>query len=488
MLSITLHISFNNVTKKLTYSKTQTINEVLRDCTEKFKIPGSTGELRYNGKKLDDSLPIRLTNLINNSKVVFEKTNDKLERDVNLKIVWNYKTEVKTFVEKFKNTLTPTEIIQAIEKKHNIEIQKHGIFEINILDRRLRSDLNDFTKELVEIVGPLATSMVARINYITDGKTEEQDKINELQKSQMLHYQARLREEAHRKELVEKERTLKESEQANNITILTGSQASEPNVSVPQLSEKSSVHKESDQLVHQESMTRKDEDETSGAVNNSSNMVVEEDAMDTIYIPSSFTTYENPDTDYNMTVEQAKKYHKLVVNSRMRPKPFTEKRKPNKYLIRIRFPDRNILQLNIADARTSLGQLCKRIDDHLLPQYQRHYNLKIAHPPFSLIPLSLSTNPTPMQELPQFQDEKLTLIWEPLEKASGPYLERADIEIKESNRLPELVLEQNRNSLPDSSGLHADATVPASLQNALGNRSLSSLPAKSKFPKWFRPK
>lgn len=488
MLSITLHISFNNVTKKLTYSKTQTINEVLRDCTTKFKIPGSAGELRYNGKKLDDSLPIRLTNLINNSKVVFEKTNDKLEKDVNLKIVWNYKSEVKTFVEKFKNTLTPREIIQAIEKKHNIEIEKNGAFEINILDRRMRSDLNDFMKALVEVVGPLATSMVARINYITNGKTEEQDKINELQKNQMSQYQARLREEAHRKELAEKEKIAKEAEQANNATISTDNQTAEPVVPESRLSDKSSIHRELDQLVHQENKTQKDLDEDNSAVNNASNMEVEEDAKDTIYIPSSFKTYENPDTDYNMTVDQAKKYHKLVVNSRMRPKPSTEKRKPTKYLIRIRFPDRNILQLNIADARTSLGQLCKRIDEHLIPQYQRNYNLKIAHPPFSLIPLSLSTNLTPLQELPQFQDEKLTLIWEPLEKASGPFLERADIEIKESNRLPELVLEQNRNSLPESSVLHADAAVPTSLHNALGNRSLSSLSAKSKFPKWFRSK
>ncbi|CCE78089.1 Piso0_000702 [Millerozyma farinosa CBS 7064] len=488
MSSITLHISFDNVTKKLTYSKTQTINEVLRDCTVKFKIPGSAGELRYNGKKLDDTLPIRLTNLINNSKVVFEKTNEKLEKDVNLKIVWNHKADVRTFVERFKNSLTPREIIQTIEKKHHIEIEKHGVYEINILDRRMRSDSNDLSKALVELVGSSASSMVARISYITNGKTEEQDKINELQKNQMSQYQARLREEAHRKELAEKEKMAKEAEQVNNATTSTDIQSTEPDVPEPQLSDKPSINKESDQLVRQENEAQRDVDEGNGAVTNARNMEVEQEAKDTIYIPSSFRTYENPDTDYNMTVDQAKKYHKSVVNSRMRPRSTTEKRKPTKYLIRIRFPDRNILQLNIADAHTSLGQLCKRIDEYLVPQYQRNYNLKIAYPPFSLIPLSLSTNSTPLQELPQFQDEKLTLIWEPLEKAAGPFLERADVEIKESNRLPELVLEQNRNSLPDSSVSHADAAVPTSLQNASGNRSLTSSSAKSKFPKWFRSK
>lgn len=117
MLTVTFNISFSNTNKKVTSVKSQSVNQLIQTALEKFKIDGQQGELFHNGKKLDSSLPIRLTNLVNNSKLVLVVSHESKEKLVNIKLAINAKNEIKSYILKTSNTRSLMEILKSLREE-----------------------------------------------------------------------------------------------------------------------------------------------------------------------------------------------------------------------------------------------------------------------------------------------------------------------------------------------------------------------------------
>lgn len=497
MLTVTFNISLSNTSKKVASAKSQSVNQLVQTALEKFKIDGQQGELFHNGKKLDSSLPIRLTNLVNNSKLVLVVSDESKEKLVNIKLAINAKNEIKSYILKTSNTRSLMEILEEFERENDCDIRGGGEFELTVLNSKIGSGSEEITSSLKSIIGSDVSSLVMRLAYLqTNNNAEEQQKINEIQKQRMKEYQRQERErreveqrnqeEAARHEAARQE--LQQQEQVQTTVQADEVDASQAPESLHNSAKRHLNHSEAVQFNTSETATTDDTTTPEGS-DQSSPVPIEQ--KDTLYIPSAFSTYENPDDDYEMTVDQAQKYHKMIINSSKKhaaPKP---KSKPSKYSIRIKFPDRIMLQLEMNDPTAKLGHLLKKIDEYLVPEFQNNYNLKIGYPPFSKIPMSLTHNNTPLADSPFFQDEKIVLIWESLvPHVKGPYIVESDFareNVKRINELPEIKLETNRTNLPADSNPRSAVPPAPSSSSSYHNSEKSSANASKKIPKWFKP-
>ena len=182
-----------------------------------------------------------------------------------------------------------------------------------------------------------------------------------------------------------------------------------------------------------------------------------------IYKPSSTTTYENPEEDYEFTLDHAKKYQELIRYKPTKPKAKIEK-VPQKYHIRIKFPNNYLLEIKFDNTNVKFGELVKKIDDNLTEDFKSNYNLKVSYPPFKKFNISFSLNQTFLLKLPEFDtNEKVLLIWET--DKTGQYL--VNDQAVDFGYLPEVQLEQNRRDLPDEQNKSKKLT-------------------KDKTPKWFK--
>lgn len=496
MLSVTFNISYNNTSKKVACGKSQSVNQLVQTALEKFKVTGQHGELFHNGKRADSSLPIRLTNLVNNSKLVLVVSDESKEKIVNIKLAINAKNEIKSYILKTSNTKSLREILEEFEKNNGCDIMGGEEFELTVLNSKIGGNSEEMKSSLKSIIGSDVSSLVMRLAYLqANSNAEEQQKINEIQMQRMREYQRQEREKKEIEQRSREEAARQTSQQqqhhehhehhevqsADNVENRKASEAS--NNSFKRQLDRS----EAAQTSTSETATTDDTTTPEGS-DQASPAPIEQ--KDTLYIPSQFSTYENPDDDYEMTVDQAQKYHKMIINSSKKPAAPKPKSKPSKYSIRIKFPDRLMLQLEMSDPTAKLGHLLKKIDEYLVPEFQNNYNLKIGYPPFSKIPISLTHNNTPLEDSPFFQDEKIVLIWESLTThAKGPYIVENDFareNIKRINELPEIKLETNRSNLPaDPSPRSAVPSVPSS--GISQNAEKSSVNTSKKVPKWFKP-
>lgn len=501
MLTLTFNISLNNTNKKVACAKSQSVNQLVQAALEKFRINGQHGELFHNGKKLDSSLSIRLTNLVNNSKLVLVVSDESKEKLVNIKLAINAKNEIKSYILKTSNIRSLIEILEEFERSNTCDIRGAGEFELTVLNSKIGSGSDEINSSLKSIIGSDVSSLVMRLVYLQiNSNAEEQQKINEIQKQRMKDYQ---RQEKDKKELEQKaqEETARQKsqqqhqqqQQSDQHQIQTTTQADD--FETPKAPESTNIRAKR-QLIHagttdvnpSEAATTEHTSASEGFNQTSSEPI---EHKDTLYIPSSFSTYENPDDDYEVTVDQAQKYHKMILNSSKKSAAPRPKPKPSKYSIRIKFPDRLMLQLEVGDPSAKLGNLLKKIDEYLLPEFQNNYNLKIGYPPFSKIPMTLTHNNTSLADSPFFQDEKIVLIWESLTShTKGPYIVESDFareNIKRIDELPEIKLETNRSNLPtDSKPLSKIPPVPSS-GSLSHNSEKPSVNVSKKVPKWFKP-
>ncbi|KAF8002315.1 hypothetical protein HF325_003280 [Metschnikowia pulcherrima] len=217
--------------------------------------------------------------------------------------------------------------------------------------------------------------------------------------------------------------------------------------------------------------------------NNLESWTLPEVNEDTLYVPLKSTsgTYENPDADYELTSNQAEKYYKILKSMQGKPaKKFAKK--PSKYTIRIRFPDRALLDLHFEDPATKLGQLLRKLDSYLLEKHINSYHLKSGLPPFEEIQFGFGANNTSLCDHPHFQQEKILLIWESQSVSAGPYLKQYLLR-KDVSELPTVVLESHRGDL------EADEESSKGIRSTADSRSAdgkSKARAKG-MPKWFRP-
>ncbi|KAK6205149.1 uncharacterized protein RJT21DRAFT_111683 [Scheffersomyces amazonensis] len=506
MSSITFNVVYNTVTKKVTVTKTNTIQQLINASLTTFKINDKKydGKLYHNDKALDTALPIRLTSLYNNTKLVLKVTKieagdsqNGLEKsiDINIKLIASVaggRGETKSFIHKVSNQVTLSQLLTSFEEKYPGEVlgQSGAQLQLSILNLNYESDQFDAVK-LSSVVGSNVTSLVIRLSYGNGSedkkrKNEEQQEIIRLQ----LQQQAERNRKAKEQEELEREQARKELKR----------QQAEDELKRQQTQEESSIQEQQSHIV--------DQDIDYQPVVSKSNVaktVVEDDngyvfnqpevkETPLLYVPNDRTaTYDNPEEDYEMTVNQAMTYQKIIQKSAIRKKPL-ERKRPTKYLIRVRFPDRNILQLNFINDVESLkyGQLVHKIDELLHIEYiNKAYNLKLSYPPFSKIDINFSNNNLKLVDMKEFQSEQISLIWELVDgngNGNGPYIDQGKIgEIKHSDELPEVMLENHRKELPGDISTRTNKSNETSNSNSNSNTDEKDGNSSSrKTPKWLK--
>ncbi|ABN66163.1 predicted protein [Scheffersomyces stipitis CBS 6054] len=449
MSSLSFNVSYNSITKKVTVPRSNTVQQLIAVSLDKFSINSGKygGQLYHNNKLLESSLSLRLANLINNSKLTLKTTNLAASaQQINVKLMISSDSEgTKQIINKVDSNATLLELLQQFETSENIQLLTKPS-QLGILSVTYPSDSYSSTR-LGSLVGNVS-NVVIRFNY-TMGvdtaklKQQEQQESVKLQLKQQQERIARQREEERakaQKELElqkqqEQDQALKEEEEEEETP--------EPTESIIETKEKPSIPSST---INADSILEKESYQFQTPQ-------IEETPL--LFVPgnSNSALYENPDEDYEMTVSQAKTYQQLIQNSGKKRKA-KQINKPVRLLIRVKFPDRSILQINfVNDVDTiKLGHLVKKIDGLLKPEYINHYNIKAGYPP-QTIPLNFENNNTFLVDIPDFQSERIVLIWELSDGApskNGPFLNEQLIEdVKTSTDLPEVVLESHRGELPD---------------------------------------
>lgn len=462
MASLVLHVRLGRVTKKVVCQNTLTVNQLIELAVSKFGEEGMNGELTHGGKRLDRTLPLRLTNIVNNSRVELELQRNREAKEVQIKLNMSDGKDTLTYVDRVSDGLSIKQVLETFETKHNIRIFGKGKFETVILNARVKSDDAEMSSSLRLIAGDVG-SLVMRLAYSKrEGvDKEEQLKINRKQVEQMREYQ---RQEKARREILEKERLTRDVQRQEAQSDEHETPTQSPLV----------AHEQKNDVG-----ITKAQDTDASYDSNSSQELSDYDKSDTLYVPSKVIRYENPEEDYEMTVDQAKIYHKLVVASGKRH-PKKERQIPSEYSVRIRFPDQKLLQLHIPDSSTKLGNFLKKLDLYLSPTFKSNYVLKLGHPPFAKLTLSFAENEKPLNELMEFQEERIVLIWEPLSNDKGPFIKESLLDeghVKQLGDLPEVKEEQRGNRYI------SEGTTTSTSSRTTNRQSKES---DGKFPKWLK--
>lgn len=464
-MSLTLHVSLHTATKKIVVPKSGTVGQLVSLLVEKFgHIPAEYAHARvlHNNKALDNLLPLRFTNLINNSKVSLELGDKSLvaPKPINVKVVVSQPdTSLKTVVLKLENSATVAQLLDQV-KEQGAQLSESLV--VNTVGGRFGRDDARFNQSLRIVLGDVSSAVV-RVEHPKkdEDRDREQREAVRRQQDEYARRQRRLEEER-----AEKGGTVQPPVLPQQDEEVTNKDEEEPSGPVQEEEAKGELQEQKDinsGFVQDGQIGQPVQAQTGDGV--------------TLFKPSgSRTLYENPDEDYELSVAQAQKYHKLVSQLAMR-RPSSTPSPPANYTIRIKFPNQSILQLFFADASVKLGALVKKLDLLVVPKYINHYNLKLGFPPFSTLSLSFDDNARPLSEIPGFSGSKVTLIWELTHfdaDLSGPFLVENSIDVKNSEQLPEVHLEGHRAELDDE----APQPLP----------SRSSTSTGKKVPKWFKTK
>ena len=501
MSSINFNITYERQpVKKVTISKASTINQLVSQSLTVFKINPSlfSGKLYHNDKLLDGTLPIRLTNLLNNSKLILKLTKKKIEsgiinQEINVKFM---NDQGENLVKKISNNLKLNDVI----KEFGGDLTRPSI--LRILELNIDSEKYD-SITLESIVGD-SKNVIIRLNYKKnfDGQSKE-----EIERKQQEAIKLHIEQEKLRKQKDNEARLTAELEKKKQQQ---QQQEEEFKIHDDVKSEKDIEMKEPEDDIEQvdnnepepEPEPEPEQPQQVEQIDESNHYTFkEEELKDTpeLYIPSETPqkSYNNPDEDYEVTLHQVKAYQNMIRNAGQR-KPFKNKVSmtlPKKYQIRLKFPDGTILQINFIEdvEQIKFGQLIKKIDELLLPDFINEYNLKNSVPPFTTLDMNFNINNEYLHKLPDFQQERIMLIWE-LQKKNlnihGPYVKNNQLTIKKIDELPERILETHRGELPD------DESHKKKLSQKNSNKSTANDDnddnqkdsKKSKVPKWFKMK
>lgn len=489
MSSINFNIIYERqLPKKVTIAKASTINQLISQALTVFLIdPASyTGKLYHNDKLLDGSLPLRLTNLLNNSKLVL-KTSKKsssgiTNQDINVKFM---NDQGGSAVKKISNGLKLNEVV----REFGGDLTRPSI--LRILELNIESEKYDqVTSE--SIVGD-SKNVVIRLNY---RKSNDEANKEATERKQQEAIRLHIEQEKLRKQKEERERLVELDKKKEIPPVYENDAKSEKDIEMKEPDE------EPEEAQHVETKpVAKNPPPLETTADSNHYTFKEEELEDTpqLYVPSKTPqkSYNNPDEDYEVTLNQVKAYQNMIRNSGKR-KPSKNKvplSLPKKYQIRIKFPDGTILQINFIEnvSEVKFGQLIKKIDELLLPEFINEYNLKNGVPPFTTIDMNFTTNNEYLHKLPDFQQERIMLIWELQKKdlnVHGPYVKNSQLTIKQSDELPERVLETHRGELPDDDQYrrHHHHHHTASQNNSSKPATDADKSKESKVPKWFKMK
>ncbi|KAI5960262.1 hypothetical protein CANMA_004042 [Candida margitis] len=482
MATIALNITYQGQPKKFTVNKSQTISQFISQCLTSYSIDANTfgAELYHNNKALDSASPIRLTNLLNNAKLTLKVKKLDSNKEINVKFI----SEKGTVVKKFTVATTLEDIVEQTVGR----LQKPT--QLRILDLVISYEKYT-TATLGSIVGN-ANSVVIRLE--NQKSTNEKDALFRKQQEANRLQLA----EAHKRKEVETQKKLQEEQERQRLEHERSKQVKQEPTEEPEEPEEDVEMREAAEdtpstVTESESSPSTGEAQADGT---GANFVYEEEKADEtpkLYMPSNKPSpaYQNPEEDYNMTVDQAKTYQNVIRNSAKRVKK-TDVKKPAKYFIRVKFPDGAMLQINFLENahEVKFGSLVKKLDELLIPEFINSYNLKIGYPPFTKLNQSFALNNEKLHNLDEFKSEQVVLIWE-LSKESnkthkGPFLnnESKDLVIKPSDELPAVKLEKHRSELP--AGEKKTGLFKSKPKSKDGEDKDDK--KKSKLPRWLKMK
>lgn len=495
MLTLALKITYNKVTKTVHCKGSLTINQLVELSLKSFNVNKSfTGDLVHNGKTVDKSLPLRWSNFTNNTRFELRVYELKDDLEVSVKLVVSDNKETTSYISKVSNSLSIKNVIHKFEEVHGIQlIQGDRPFEILLMRNRIMYDDKQIERRLVDILGNQGNSVQMRLTYISRSfnNTQEQQEINEIQKKSIREYQLKKKEEIENLQQEEEEKEIRKQEDSKLKAAENEKEKKEEELRKEEISQgndetsgtrrgllaEDEVESKTSRVetTRGESLTAKEQEKEKQPAR-----------KDTLYKPSAYLRYENPDSDYDMTVDQARKYHKLIRDSSRpsRPKP---KQVPKRYSIRVKFPDRNILQLELENSQVTMNHFISKLNSHLIDN-TIPYTLRIGYPPFSKISLLLEEDEKAMLSWPEFQNEKLLLIWEPQISVKPPYISTESLEdanIKKFEDIPEVKLDSSQplidsNEGPSESSRQTDRPISQPFRSGLHSESTS------KIPKWLK--
>lgn len=490
-MSYTFNVSYKSVSKKVSCPRSATVNDLILASFQKFNVETSqNGLLTYSGKKLDGLLPVRLSNLVNNAKL--ELSVSAGNSVVTLKVVAAIGDESITKIIKVASSSTLAELVDEFRNKTEIDSDwSDKRIQLSVLQAIKDNLTSDFAQIRVATVIGSATNAVMRLLVEKKDAQQKREMLQEEQRVLRQQLEEKRREERLLKKeeeemqvddksvLEEKDVEMEDSEETENAEV-------ESCGKFKAVETKTGLASGGNDIGHSAKSTGDSGDNSrestqfSGAAGlsdqPSDHFELVEEREDTLYVPNTRTAiYENPDEDYTVTINQAERYYKMIKSMQGGPKITKEISKPQKYVVRIRFPDRSLLDLPIDDPTIKLGQLLKKIDGYVAEKFINTYKLKNGLPPFKEIVMGFSENNMALNDHPDFQLEKILLIWEPVvSNSKGPYLKEG-IATKDASLLPTVQLETHRGELEKG-----EVTAPKPVIKRDEKKKLSGV------PKWFR--
>lgn len=473
-MSFTCTVLYGTITKKVQCPISFSVNQLVQLSIEKFKLVDTFGELSSGGKKLDPLLPIRLTSLTNNAKLTLTLSNSDVI--ANLKIIGSIEGEPVISTIKISAAAPIANLLNKFAALNDIKIDlETKRVSLSVLQSSVENSTSDFKTTLLRSI--LGNSSNAVVRLVVEDKNVYQLK-RKLQEEQTK-IRLQMEEEKRQTRSMRKEET-------SDISIQPGP-SSQLHPNSPPLT--SIMAPEENEIAPKTVVDRVAENKQPPKVQATAStgetlqiLSLNTKTEDTVYVPLNRTElYDNPEDDYDMTPHQAEKYLNMIKSMQAKPKTKKLARPPRHYSIRLRFPDRSLVQFHLDDPNIKLGQLVKKIDSFVDIKFINSYRIRNGSPPFKEIHFDFDANNASMNRHPEFQEEKLLLIWEPTtSQPGGPYL-KSDVSTKDVNELSTMRLEAHRGQLEDD-----ESTAEKRVE---GNKEIRSSKFKltTKTPKWFRP-
>lgn len=473
---MSFQITHSFKTHKISCVPNSSVGSLIELARAKFKIGKDVNvDLIYREKPLDPLLPLRFASLPNNAKLTLKINASQAaisEKEVTIRLTIQGKEGLLSYISKVLNSKTVDEFIKQVELAQSVTLideSRFGRAQLRILNSKI--DESEFgNNTIVSLVGT-GSSVSGSLSYFRESddlkRKLEQDRVLRLQVEQQI-----ARDKAKRDKILENilGNEINNEKEDDNMEIDRPEEVKDEEKSVPEKALENIPETRVESTFTDKSKEEKEEEVTEVETQRETFAPIVEAPGTKIFLPTNSTSqiYDHSEDTYKMTLAQAEIYHKLIKNSMEPPKPKSTNEPPKipiEYQVRIKFPDRSTLQLQLINetgAGIKFGILLKKLDEIVLPEFRNKYFLKFGFPPFNSIPFSFKNNDTFLHILKINKNandiftERTTLIWElePGNNSRGPFIDstaNSEIRVTTNNERPEIQLESHRGDLPDDS-------------------------------------
>lgn len=455
-MSILVNVSYNQLNKKVTISKSKTVGDLLQASLDKFDLTNQSGQLIHpqTQKVLDVTSVIKYSNIINNGKLMLQII-EAPHKLVNLKVM---KPDGSSQVIKVDNSVKIADLVTQL----SLEMEN---LLMNLMNRVV--EVGEYKElELKGLIGNLG-NLVIRFSV-----KREQKEPHHIKRPKEVKEPTKSLKEEPKKEEVRAPKEELEQKKPEVTEMAQEKPKAEPEPE-PEPEQEQDPESEQEPELAPEMKTEQSEPHIKQDIVQKA--VTEPTSnKDVLYKPSRTQIYENPEEDYELTLNQAKLYQNIIKYN-PRKKPNTKPKEPEVYRLRVKFPNNYILDIRLAPDE-KFGELIKRIDSHLTEPFKSNYQLKLSYPPFKPLSIGFVNNNKKLTDMDDV-DDKTLFIW--TSEQAGQYL--IDEISKDYNEMPGVKLELMRDELPDEEKTN-------SYTNSKSQSSLKDPKKKSdkKVPKWLK--